>query len=291
MIHGSEPGDLRQAIKNLDVLPAMPVIAQRLLVLNLDTREGEKMLLKLIEQDPQISAKVLGLANSAMTSASHPIKTVGDAAMLLGNKRVQSIATGIAIMSLMTKVPEGKFNLHDLWLHCICIAFAMLCIARIMPIKFRPLEDQVFLAGMLHDIGYLVLAYLAPKLSDRLHTSLAADPKRPAMEIEREILDICHDELGAELAHHWNLPEKIIAVMRYHHNPDAAEATAGQPLVRMINIAEKLLPSFGHNEFVSQGISDREWEALGIHPSRAEEVKKQVDEEMEQAIQFAGSFT
>ena len=283
--------DLKRAIKNLDVLPAMPVIAQKLLALNLDTEEGAQMLLVLIEQDPQISAKILGLANSAMFGASRHVTTVRNAALLLGTKRVQSVATGIAIISLMSKTSAGGFNVQDLWLHSIGIAFAMQGIARSMPKELRPSDDQIFLAGMLHDIGYLVLAHLAPKLSDKLHTCLAAEPKRPAMEVEREILDICHEELGAELARHWNLPEEIIAVLHYHHSPDAAGAVVGQPLVRMINIAEKLLPSFGLNEYVAPGISAEEWEALGINPSKAEEVEEQVDEEVEQAIQFVSSFT
>ncbi|MDD5299759.1 MAG: HDOD domain-containing protein [Gallionella sp.] len=289
--NGGRQVDLRQAIKNLDVLPAMPVIAQKLLALNLNTEEGAQMLLVLIEQDPQISAKIIGLANSAMFGASRHVTTVRNAALLLGTKRVQSVATSIAIISMMAKTPAGGFNVQDLWLHSIGIAFAMQGIARSMPKEMRPSDDHIFLAGMLHDIGYLVLAHLAPKLSDKLHASLAAEPERPAMEVEREILDICHDELGAELARHWSLPEEIIAVLRYHHSPDVPEAAAGQPLVRMINIAEKLLPSFGLSEYVAPGISAAEWKALGIDPSKAGEVEEQVDEEVEQAIQFVSSFT
>ncbi len=291
MSNGCRHIDLRQAIKSLDALPAMPVIAQKLLALNLDTDEGERMLLVLIEEDPQISAKILGLANSAMIGASRKIATVRDAAMLLGIKRVQSVATCIAIMSLMTKTPAGKFKMQDLWLHSIGIAFAMLGIARSMPEKIRPPDDQIFLAGMLHDIGYLALAFLDPVRSDKLHTHLTAESERPALEVEREIMEICHDELGAELARHWNLPEEIIAVLRYHHNPDAVEAAAGQPLARMVNIAEKLLPSFGFNEHVAPSINDGEWEALGIAPSKAGEVEEQVDEEAQQAIQYINSVT
>ncbi len=283
--------DLRQAIKNLDALPAMPVIAQRLLALKLDTEEGERMLLVLIEEDPQISAKIIGLSNSAMIGASRHITTVKDAVMLLGVKRVQSVATSIAIMSLMAKIPAGKFNSQDLWLHCIGIAFAMLGVARFMPEKMRPSDDQIFLVGMLHDIGYLVLAYLDPKLSDKLHTRLYAETERPSMEVERENVEICHDELGAELARHWNLPEEIIAVLRYHHTPEAAGAVVGQPLVSMVNIVEKLLPSFGFNEHVAPGISVKEWDALGIDPAKEEEVREHVSEQAEHALQFVTSFS
>ena len=291
MGNGSEHAGLMQAINNLDALPAMPVIAQKLLALKLNTEEGERMLLVLIEQDPQISAKILGLANSAMVGASHPIKTVRDAAMLLGLKRVQSVATGIAIMSMMTKGSAGKLDMQDVWLHSFGIAFAMLGIARVMPAKIRPQDDQIFLGGILHDIGYLVLALLDSKLSAKLHTRLAAEFDRPALEVEREAIGICHDELGAALARHWTLPEETIAVLRYHHNPDAAGAEAGQPLVRMVNIAEKLLPSFGISEYVAPDISAGEWEALGIDSSKIEEVKEQVNEQAEQAMQFASSFT
>lgn len=291
MSNGKTGVALRQAVKNLDVLPAMPINAQRLLALKLDTEEGIHQLFVLIGEDPQISAKLIGLANSAALGVTHHIATVQEAAMLLGIKRVQSIATSIAIMSQMTAAPAGRFNMQDLWLHSIGIAFAMLGVARFMPQNLRPRDDQIFLAGMLHDMGYLVLAYLDPKLSDRLHNRLAAEPDRPSTEVERETLDICHDELGAELARHWNLPEEIVAVLRYHHTPDLPEAALGQPLVRMINIVEKLLPAYGLNEYVAPGISAEEWNALGIPASRASEVEEQVDEEAGQATQFVSSFT
>ncbi|MBI4937724.1 MAG: HDOD domain-containing protein [Nitrosomonadales bacterium] len=281
--------DLKQAINKLDALPAMPAIAQKLLALDLNTEEGEHMLLVLIEQDPLISAKIVGLANSAMIGASRRITTVKDSAMLMGTKRVQSVATSIAIMTMMTKTPATKFSMQDLWLHSLGISFAILGIARFIPEKVRPQEDLIFLAGMLHDIGFMALAYLDPKLSDRLHTCLAAEPERPIVEIEREVLNVCHEELGAELARHWNLPEEIISVIRHHHQPDAAEVSVGRALARMINIAEKLLPHFCISEYGGSSIAVEEWKALGIDPSKANEIKMQVEEGAEEALQFVAS--
>lgn len=281
--------DLKQAINKLDALPAMPAIAQKLLALDLNTEEGERKLLVLIEQDPLISAKIVGLANSAMIGASRRITTVKDSAMLMGTKRVQSVATGIAIMTMMAKTPATKFSMQELWLHSLGISFAILGIARFIPEKVRPQEDLIFLAGMLHDIGFMALAYLDPKLSDRLHTCLAAEPERPIVEIEREILNVCHDELGAELARHWNLPEEIISVIRHHHHPDTAEVSVGRALARMINIAEKLLPHFCICEYGGTNITVEEWRALGIDPSKANEVKMQVEEGVEEALQFVAS--
>lgn len=259
----------------------MPSIAQKLLSLQLDTEEGERMLLVLIEQDPLISAKIIGLANSAKIGASRKISTVRDAATLLGFKRVQSVSTSIAIMTLMTKASTGRLNMHDLWLHSVGVAFAMLGIARFMPANLRPQDDQIFLAGLLHDIGYLALAFIDLKHSDRLHARLAMETSRPACEIEQEILDICHDELGAELAHHWNLPDEIVAAIRYHHTPDNSGAALAQPLVHMTNMAEKLLGAFGINEHAGARIGAEEWNALGIDPDMAEQVGDQVAEQAE----------
>ena len=106
-------------------------------------------------------------------------------------------------------------------------------------------------------------------------------------------LEISHDELGAELARHWDLPDEIIAVLRYHHTPDETEASMGegQTLARMVNIAEKLLTSFGLNEYVDPGVSDSEWEALGIDPAKAEEIQAKVAEQADNATQFISSFT
>ncbi|MBU1426032.1 MAG: HDOD domain-containing protein [Gammaproteobacteria bacterium] len=283
------PIDLRQAVRNLNSLPALPVIAQKLLALKLDSEEGEREMMLLIAQDPIISAKIIGLGNSPLLGAARHISTVRDAAMLLGLTRVKSVATGIAVMSLVSK-PIGRFDPQELWMHSMGVAFAMLPVVRAMPAKNRPQDDLIFLSGMLHDIGYLALAHLDTQRSDDLHTRLVIEPDKLAIEIERELLEVTHDELGAELAAHWNLPSEIVTVIRHHHTPDVPEAAEGQPLVRIINVTEKLLPPLGLREFVGNYVSPEEWAALGIDPERAEEITEQAVEQANQAAQFYNSF-
>ncbi|HUX91258.1 MAG TPA: HDOD domain-containing protein [Gallionellaceae bacterium] len=286
----STPVNLREAIKSLDSLPTLPLIAQKLLALKTDTDEGQKQLLLLIDQDPQILAKIIGLANAPIYGSSRKIGSISEAAIVLGINRIKSVASGIAVMSLKAGSPTGNLNMQDLWMHNLGIAFAMLAIGRAMPRQIRPADDYIFLAGMLHDIGYIALDYLDPKRSNELHTYQAAAPGRPVLEIENSLLDISHDELGAELARHWNLPSEIISVIRYHHTPDAPDAPSDQPLIRMVYIAEKILPSFGMGEHVNPGISDSDWEALSIVPANAEEILTQAAEQADQATLFAASL-
>jgi len=284
------PINLRVAIKSLESLPTLPLIAQKLLALNTDTDEGQRQLLVLIEQDPQILAKIIGLANAPVFGSSRKITSISEAAIILGINRIKSVATGIAIMSLKSGLSTGNLNMQDLWMHNLGIAFAMLAIGRAIPRQFRPTDDYIFLAGMLHDIGYIALAYLDPQRSNELHTYMATAKNRPVLEIEGSLLDICHDELGAELARHWNLPSEIISVIRYHHTPDAAGAPKDQPLIRMVYVAEKMLPSFGMGEHVNPGINDYDWEALNIAPENAEEILTQAAEQADQAAQFAANL-
>lgn len=284
------PTDLRAALNNLDALPVMPVIAQKLLALDTSSDEGERQLLLLVEQDPLISAKIISLSNASAMGAARQVSSIKDAAALLGLKKIKSVSTGIAIMSIQSQVSTGKLDLQHLWLHSLGVAFAMQSIARAMPRQLRPADDLVFLAGMLHDIGYLALACLDLKRSDELHTCLAAKSDRSAMDIERSIVEVSHDELGGELAHRWRLPEEIALVIRFHHAPDLVPPQANQPLVRMAYIAEKLLTSYGMAEYVEPGVNDADWEALGIDPAMAEELLLQIAEQGEQAALFAASF-
>jgi putative nucleotidyltransferase with HDIG domain len=283
------PIDLLQAVHNLNSLPALPVIAQKLMALKLESEEGEKEMMMLISQDPMISAKIIGLANSPLLGATRHITAVKDAAMLLGLNRVKSVAIGIAVMSLESK-PIGRFDPQELWMHGMGVAFAMLPVVRAMPVRNRPPDDLIFLTGMLHDIGYMALAHVDTQRSDDLHTRLVIEPDRLAIEVERGLLEVTHDELGAELARYWNLPSEIVAVIRYHHTPEVVEAAEAQPLARIINITEKLLPVIGLNEFAGNYVAAEEWEALGIDPNRADEIEEQAVEQANQAAQFYNSF-
>lgn len=281
--------ELRLAVRQLNNLPAMPVIAHKLLALKLDTDEGERQMMLLIEQDPLISARIIGLGNSPLLGASRKVATVKEAALLLGLTKVKSIATGIAMMSLTSK-PIGRLDPQEFWLHNMAVAFAMLPVVRAMPFKLRPADDLIFLTGMLHDIGFLALAHLNSQLSDDLLTRMLIEPERPVTSIEDELMGISHAELGAEFAKHWGLPSEIVAVLRYHHTPDAEGAEEGAPLARIINVTEKLLSATGMHEFVGHQVSDAEWEALGIDPDQGSEIALQAAEQADQAMQFGASF-
>lgn len=291
MIDESTRIRLKQALANLDSLPAMPAIAKKLLALPLDTAEGEAQMLKLIGQDPQISAKIISLANSPVMGVQRKLSSIPDAAMLLGLTRVKSVAIGIASMSnLATSAAEKYFKPQDLWLHSMAVAIVMHTIAQAMPKNIRPDEDQIFLAGLLHDIGFMALHHIDAAASDELHHQLLVQPKRTILEIELETLGVTHCYIGSQLARHWHLPEEIITVLGYHHPPYVEEAAAGNPLVRLVSLAEKIAPNFGIAEHTGGETQEYEWLELGINLAEVEDICAQANELAVQTAQFSGGF-
>ena len=269
------PANLHNKIRNLDSLPAIPSIAQKILALKINTDEGERSLLNLIEKDPPLLSKIIGMANSPLLGVGREILTLHDAAALLGVKRVKMTALSLAMMSSLKRKSVGRLNIDALWKHSLSITMIMETLAGLMPKDRRPPDDETHLSGLLHDIGFLVLDYLDPSLSDQFQERLTAAPERSVEEIEAEMLEMDHCKLGAELAHYWNLPESIIAVLRHRQTPFDDRASVGLPLVAMANLAEKLLPVFRNAESSQANIVPGKWLALGIDPLHVEQVKAQ----------------
>ena len=264
-----------------DSLPAIPSIAQKILSIRIATDEGERALLELIEKDPSIMSKIIGLANSPMFGTNRKILSLNDAVALMGTKRVKMIALSFAIMTSMTRKSEGILDVQKLWKHSLSVAMTMETLARYMPYDRRPADDEIYLSGLLHDIGFLVLDSLDRQLSDQFHSRLASESGCPMEKIEAE-LEISHGELGAKLAIHWGLPEPIIAVARYHHSPNDERAAVGQPLVGMSNLAGKLLPSLCEADSTHGNITSEDWQALGIDPLKTDEIITRVHKHAEE---------
>lgn len=274
------PAKLHQALNQMDSLPAIPSVAQKILALKINSDEGEQALLELVGKDPAIMSKVIGLANSPLFGTGRRVLTLRDAATVLGSRRIMMVALGFAMMTSMRRQPAGQLDIQGLWLHSLSVAMAMDSIARLMPARLRPADDEIYLAGLLHDIGFLVLDYIDPELSDSFHACLAADPDCPVEQVEAEMLEITHGELGAALGRHWNLPASIVTVLNHHHAPAGERAANGWPLADMVNLAEKLLPTFGIAEPVSTTITEEEWLSLGIEHSRVDELKAKIQEHL-----------
>lgn len=272
---------LQAAIRKTDTLPTISVIGQRLLTLRLDTEEGERELMNLVESDPMIAARIIGLANSPIFASAKKICAMRDAVMVLGLSRVKAVAISIALMGPLRVRESRYFSIKNLWLHSFSMAVGMRTLSGMIPRHIRPPEDQLFLAGLLHDIGFLAFAYLEAKKFDEFLSQIEADPEMPVTELEREILGVSHAELGELLGRHWRLPEEIIDVIAGHH----LAAATSDPMLTLARITERMLNDSAIKEDVREVTPEQEkqeLETLGLEPVHLEKAASILEQQREQ---------
>ncbi len=225
-------------IQDILLLPPLPAIAGRLLdlVANDECDIGE--LSALIEQDPGLAARIIGIANSAYFGRPTGICSVADAIVrVLGLNLVRSIAIGIALSKPFDPSACPEFQLERYWYRAI--QTANLC-GRLAP-RARLSEDLrrcLFLCGLLHNLGQLVLVHAFPDRMGRVFRDWAIAPERGLLALENEQLAMTEIEAGAILARRWQLPGPVTDVIEFRREPWLAGASA--PLVELAAYCARL---------------------------------------------------
>jgi len=208
-------------IEGLSDLPSLsPVLAHLIATLRHEDASVAEVA-AIIRQDPVIAARVLRAANSAAYIGRSPVSSIRDALLRLGLARIRRLAL---VASLYDAVPvRGTRAAREIfWQHSLGVAHGSEIIARYAvggPDDLDP--ESVFLAGLLHDLGLLVLESHYPKESAA--AKHYADTKGVALCLaELEVLQTDHGDLGALLAAHWTMPDSITVAIRSHHRFDQA---------------------------------------------------------------------
>jgi putative nucleotidyltransferase with HDIG domain len=223
--------------RRLEELPMLPAVVARLLALDHHSDSFFEEVLRLTEEDPPFTLRILRLANSAAYAPAQPVTRVRQAVALFGAERIASLATSMAVLKLIVPATRGD---RYLWSHAIEVA----CAAREIAFLARDREiepEYAYLCGLLHDIGrFILLQELPEKLK-------AVDESRwesfgALVEAERRICGFDHAELGWRACCHWGIPEAISNVVREHHHyvPDRSRDRATQRILTFVQLADRL---------------------------------------------------
>ena len=207
---------IRENLQLLGDLPSLsPVVAQLISTLGSeDISVGEVE--AIIRRDPVIAAKVVSSANAAAYASHTPTTSIRGALMRLGLLRIRRMAV---LISLYNAVPGREAFQEAFWRHSLAVAHAVEVLSRELAMSKPGIGvnlDMVFLAGLMHDIGLLVLASHYPKQYTAVG-ALAGERGIPLWEAEVEVLGIDHGEIGACLIEHWSLATEIAQAARSHH--------------------------------------------------------------------------
>ena len=224
-------------LRRLDGLPPLPAVAARALDLSAPGGAAAEELARLIALDPALTATVLSLANA---SSPPRAATAPKAIDLLDSQAVRSAVLSAKVLG--APAPAGGdegLQGPEFWRHCLAVASA----ARMLAERVNPALDgeEVFAAGLLHDIGKILLAWVAPKSYARALAAARAGSTR-LTDHEKDVLGVDHVVAGRRLAQRWNLPRAIENVIWLHHQPSEAipPSVDQADLIRIVALADAI---------------------------------------------------
>lgn len=218
-------------IRSIESLPALSKTVHEVREAMLNPSSSAKKIAQIIGQDPGIAAKVLSVANSAAYSFPNKLNDISLAVALIGLSEVYAIVTAASVMDIFNDKKQS-LNYKTFWAHSLCTAAAARMIAQHTDATEK---TNVFSAGLLHDIGQLALAKVAPSLYEKV------DPTLTDLDLiaeEEKVMGITHTEAGYELARRWSLPAVIAEPIRYHHHPDLCQSDTD--VVAIVALASKM---------------------------------------------------
>ncbi|HEX2973873.1 MAG TPA: HDOD domain-containing protein [Tepidisphaeraceae bacterium] len=227
---------IAEIIGNLDSIATLPEVVARITSTVNDPRSTPGDLYHIISHDPSLVAKILKLVNSSFYSRASEIHSVERAITLLGFETIHHLAIAATMGQLFknVKLCDG-YTAKDLWTHSIAVAAAAREMAKL---TYPELSEEVFLAGLVHDVGMLVALQVRP---EKLRTvcERAKTDSTSFTGIELAVTGVDHQELGAALARKWGFPPACRIVARNHHYPMLADEP-WRPIAAIVHAADAL---------------------------------------------------
>ncbi len=172
-----------------------------------------------ISEDASLSARLLKLVNSPFYGFPQKIGTISEAVFLVGSQQVRDVALATTMMSTFSGIPSDLMNMEKFWMHSLACGVGAKIIAETTG---EPEFERFFVAGVLHDIGRLVMFSKAPDES-KIILQRALNEKRPMVEVEYDEIGCSHAEIGRALLDAWKLPQYYQDVAMFHHSPERAQ--------------------------------------------------------------------
>jgi putative nucleotidyltransferase with HDIG domain len=254
------PLSLDQVVDKLQELPSLPAVVMELLS-SIDQENADiSVLAKKVSHDQALTAKTLRLANSPSFGLQVKVTTIQQAITFLGFQTTRNLITAAAITGCFAEGRCAGFDDKVFWRHSIATAAC----ARVLARRMRLNQDYAFTAGLLHDIGRLVLVSTHPeRYAEVLAWRAAHDCD--VLEAERAVLGVDHVGAGIALAKHWNFSDTMQLAIAHHHTPEAPGAGFLATIIHVANAIVHALDVARDEDDLVPPVSPVAWTALGLN--------------------------
>jgi len=209
---------LREVTRRIQDISTLPHIAMRILEVECDPKSSTADLSEVLEQDPALSSRVLRYVNSAAYGVRAKITNLRQAVTHLGLKRIRNLAVTASVSELFqTDQQIGSYRRSTLWRHQVSVAMCARMIGKRLGLRT---PEDIFLAGLLHDIGIILEDQYAHSEFEQVMLHLPEYQSLP--DAERHYLGFDHTRLGEVIGGRWGFPKLVRLAIRYHHASEQA---------------------------------------------------------------------
>ena len=268
--------DLITDISGLVTLPDVYLHINRI-VEDPDCTMGD--IAKAVSKDPSFTVRLLQIANSALYHFPSTVDTVAKAVSILGTSQIRSLALSMSAVHSFDGLPNELVSMENFWMH------SLLCglVAKHLAQEAKRCDpDTLFTAGLLHDIGELVIFNRLPAQSkEALLLVLDGPDELPVHEAEQQVMGLDHSEVGGELARKWQLPPVLEECIAYHHNIRGAKLFPRETaMIHIANIVAQMAELNSMDPFNVQPIDPLAWELTGLTEESVEPAMRAAQEEI-----------
>ena len=268
--------DPKALIESSPELGSPPVVYARLMEVIDDATKGAHDVAEVISLDAALTVRLLRLVNSASFARRRQIDTVSQAVGVLGTSGIRDLALATSVTTFFKDVPPELIHADDFWRHSLATGVAAKVIAGM---RNERNADRFFVAGLLHDIGRLVL-YVGAPAEARTILDHAIQEEEPIFEIERQLMGFDHGAIGGALMTHWNMPDALAESITHHHSPETTKAFAVE--ASTVHLADALAHELNLGRSGESLVPQRQegaMERLGIDPALLDEALKTIEEQ------------
>lgn len=232
--------DAAELLTRIDELPPLPAVAARVMSMAEDDRTSAMDLAQVLATDQALTAKLIRISNSAYYGFARRISTVREAVVMLGFKQVRQVSVGASLMNTFKRgAPGDPFDIDLFWGHSVAVAVAAEAVAKK---SFAVKPEDAFTAGILHDIGRLVLRQVMPE-----EFAMAVREARTGQvslhEAELHYTGYSHDDVGRVLGDQWKFPGHLVEAVQCHHDESLTAFNDG--LAGVVAQADRLVLHYG----------------------------------------------
>jgi putative nucleotidyltransferase with HDIG domain len=238
---------------------------------------------QIVSKDITLSAKVLQLVNSSFYSLRQKVDTLSWALALIGTNQLINIVSGVSAVSLFKNIPSQLMNMSSFWEHSIACGTT----ARILAGYFKGRGDaeRFFVAGLLHDIGRLILAQNLPTHCLELFQQNRKE-EIFLFVAETDKFGMDHSHIGAKMALNWNLPETLVDMIKGHHFPEKVKASFEASIINLSDIIVNALEIGNSGEFFVPIIEPNICNELDLQEDILQAVINQLENQLEDIFQI-----